>query len=130
MSKYKEKLIDYHRLRDSIETLNNMGIKEIKKGNIEYGKSMLSARDKGIEEIKEYEEDYSVSTGNLRALVYELLKESSLTKEELDQKLGCTIGTIDNLLTNGVIELDAFNKIFEYFGIPKIKERFKWYIRN
>lgn len=133
MSEYKEKLIEYYRLRDSIEILNNMGIEEIKKGNIEYGKSMLSARNKGMEKIKEYEEDYSVSTGNLRAVVYELLNDGSLTKEELDQKLGCTVGTIDNLLTNGVIKLKVFNKIFEYFEIPetiKIKERFKMYIAN
>lgn len=122
-------MIEYNKLHNSIENLNREGVKAIKNGNIEYGKQILIERDKEIAKIKEYEVDHSVTTGNLRSIVYILLKEASLTIEEFDKKLGCTVGTINKLLNNEAVNLETFNQIFEYFEMGEIKDGFKRYIR-
>lgn len=130
---YRDKLKEYLKLKSAIETLNNDGVEEFKNGNVALGESTFLKRNKLIEQIKSYNE-YTITTGNLRAIINELLLDESLTCKELDLKLGFDIGTIESLLiSNKAIKLKEFEGIFKYFEIPEIlniKEKFKNYIVN
>lgn len=108
MNKYKEQFIEYNNFLNTLTSANVP-----------------------LDELNKYETLDSLTTRNLRIVVYELLEEELIAKEELDKKLGYPIGTLDMLLTKGIVELQVFNDIFEYFEIPNIyflRERFSRYI--